>query len=96
MTGSIDIASASDTCETLFASNPAAVCTDGTEQQITVMVPGTGNHGCYTIVRDLASPGRYTVRMSPGGILGDIEPGAELPGEVADIVTCGIPLRRTA
>lgn len=92
----IAVASATDTCDTLFAGNPDAVATLGTAQWITVMVPGTGDPGYYTIIRDTGRPGRYAIRMHPGGLLGEIESGTGPPGEITDILTDGIPLRRGA
>jgi hypothetical protein len=91
---------ANDTCDTLFAAHPEAVYTniydDGTEQLINVMVPCTGAAACYTITRDSACPGRYTISLWPDGFMGEIEPGTEPPGEITDILTDGIPLRRGA
>lgn len=100
MTTTIAVASATGTCDTLFANNPDAVYAEvhegGTEEWINVMVPGTGEPACYMIVRDSAAPGRYSVSMWPAGYLGDIGPGSELPGEIADILTDGIPVRKGA
>ena len=92
----IAVASATDTCDTLFAGNPDAVVTLGAAQWITVMVPGTGDPGYYTIIRDTGRPSRCAIRMQPEGLLGYIEPGDLVPGEIADILTDGIPVRRGA
>lgn len=87
---------ANDTCQALFEAHPEAVYTCGTEQWLTVEVPGTGDPAYYMIVRDTREPGRYAIRMSPEGFLGEIGPGTEPPGEITDILTDGIPLRRGA
>ena len=96
----IAVATACDTCEALFANNPDAVYAevyeDGREEWINVEVRGTGDPAHFMIVRDSARPGRYMIRMWPVGLLGEVEDGTEPPGEITDILTDGIPLRRGA
>ena len=98
MTSTIAVASATDTCDTLFANNPEAVYAEvydgGTEEWINVMLPGAGDPAYFRITRDSAQPGRYGISLSPDGYLGDIEAAPLPPGEIRDILTDGIPLRR--
>ena len=83
-----------DTCGALFAAHPDAVNTTGTKEWMTVEVPGAGKPAYFMIIRDAAAPGRYSLRLWPEGYIGDVEPGTEPPGEITDVLTCGIPVAR--
>ena len=87
-------------CDTLFAAHPDAVYSEvhegGVEEWMTVMLPGAGDPAYFMILRDTTAPGRYAISMWPGGYLGDIEASPLPAGEIRDILTDGIPLRRGA
>ena len=92
------VLTANDTCEILFDAHPEAVYAEvyegGREEWMIVEVRGTGDPAYFMIVRDTAEPGRYAISVWPEGYLGDIEAGTEPPGEIADVITGGIPLAR--